>query len=414
MNEEQTFILNVALAGRSLFMTGPGGVGKSYMIHHIRNQLRHKNVHVTALTGCAAVLIKGTTLHSWAGLKISNFDKSAEFIVDTMSKKILWRWKKTHVLVIDEVSMLSKELFEKLNEIGQIVRNNSRPFGGIQLIFSGDFFQLPPVVKSEIDDTEKFAFCSPVWNTLFCNTTFELTQIMRQKDEIFIRILNKIRNGNIDEEVITTLESRMNLDTTDNIEPTQLMCMRHEVNRINNEQMIELEDDIQVHKWSTKTSGTNINKITVKQWENDCQCEKTLFLAIGAQVVLLHNKFQEDFELINGSRGVIEGFNDDGDPIVQFKTFTLEIPKHVWEFETYNGDLKHSVSQYPLKLAWALTVHKSQGMTLDSVVLDISNIFEEGQAYVALSRVKSLDGLYIKNMNAHKIKANKTVLKYFA
>jgi ATP-dependent DNA helicase PIF1 len=416
MNEEQAFILNVALSGRSLFMTGPGGVGKSYMIHHIRNHLRRRNVHVTALTGCAAVLIKGTTLHSWAGLNTSNSDKNADYIAETMTKKAIWRWKKTHVLIIDEVSMLSKDLFEKLSEIGQILRNNTRPFGGIQLIFSGDFLQLPPVIKCKMEDADKFAFCSSTWKTLFDNTTFELTQVMRQKDENFIRILNKIRKGTIDDEVIQTLESRMNVDLIDNIQPTQLMSMRHEVDRINDEHMLELEDDIQVHKWLTHktcSASSKFENTVIRQWENDCQCEKSLFLAIGSQVVLIHNKFQEDYGLVNGSRGVIEGFNDDGDPIVEFKDYTLAIPKHTWEFENNNGDIKYSITQYPLKLAWALTIHKSQGMTLDCVIIDISNIFEQGQAYVALSRVKSLDGLYIKNMDPSKIKANDTVLKYF-
>ena len=401
-------------------MTGPGGVGKSYMIHHIRNNLRQRNirVHVTALTGCAAVLIKGTTLHSWSGLNPEKLSQQADYIADNLGFKAKKRWMSTQVLIIDEVSMLSKDLYEKLSEVGQTVRNNSRPFGGIQLIFSGDFFQLPPIIKCETSDNEKFAFCSTIWETMFSNTTIELSTVMRQSDEMFVSILNRIRKGIIDNEVVELLQSRMNICYTGKIEPTQLLSMRHEVDSINNEHMLCLDGDIQVHKWYTHQYGASKltkqvqNKI-VKQWENDCQCEEKLFLAVGAQVVLLHNNFQEEYDLINGSRGVIEGFNDDGDPIVQFKDYTLEIPRYTWEFEHYESGLKYSITQYPLKLAWALTIHKSQGMTLDCVIIDIANIFEDGQAYVALSRVKSLDGLYIKNMNASKIRANKTVLEYF-
>jgi len=417
MNDDQIKILNLISSGKSVFITGPGGVGKSFLIKHIKSVFKKKVVSVTALTGCAAVLIDGTTLHSWSGLSPDSIDQPIEYIVDNIRYKPKQRWKKTHVLIIDEISMLSKNIFEKLNVIGQTIRKNNKPFGGIQIIVSGDFFQLPPIIKGNTLDVDKFCFCSSVWNDMFCNTTVELSKIMRQTDIQFIKVLNKIRKGIIDKDVINMLESRVNLEYINDIIPTQLFSMRHEVDNINNMHLVEL-DNIQVHKWSTQQlSGHHINKqlrsTLIKQWENDCQCEQQLFLAVGAQVVLLHNALQEAYNLINGSRGVIIEFNNDGDPIVQFKDVTIAIPKHSWEFENHSSGLKYKIIQYPLKLAWALTIHKSQGMSLDCVIIDINNVFEEGQAYVALSRVKCLEGLFIKNMNPSKIKANQTVINYY-
>ena len=418
MNEEQTKVIDLVSAGKSVFVTGPGGVGKSYLINSLHTLLKRKLVHITALTGSAAVLIGGTTLHSWSGLSPDVINQPIEYIIDNMRYKPKLRWKKTNVLVIDEVSMLSRDLFETLDSLGQRLRNNNKPFGGIQLIFSGDFFQLPPIVKGCTLDSNKFAFCSQKWNNIFMNSTVQLTKVMRQTDTGFVNVLNKIRKGIIDEEVIKLLESRVNLEyTNDAIIPTQLFSMRHEVDHINNSHLVDL-DDVRVHRWSTKQlSGSKLNKqlqnSLMKQWENDCQCEQKQFLAIGAQVVLLHNALQEEHNLINGSRGVIVDFNDDGDPVVQFKEVLISISKHNWEFENHSIGFKYQIRQYPLKLAWALTIHKSQGMSLDCVIIDINNVFEEGQAYVALSRVKCLDGLFIRNMNPSKIKANRTVLEFY-
>jgi ATP-dependent DNA helicase PIF1 len=414
MNEKQKEAVEAVLQKKSVFITGPGGVGKSYVINHIKNLLYNRNLFVTALTGCAAVLIKGMTLHRWAGISPDNVSKSIEIILDSMNFKAVKRWRTTHVLIIDEVSMLSREFFETLDLVGRTLRNSNRIFGGIQLVFCGDFYQLPPIINDSIEDQDKFVFCSPVWKKMFKNTTIELTEVMRQQDALFVSVLNKIRKGIVDGEVIDILNSRMNVECTHEIKPTQLYSKKHEVDNINKSFLIELEDEIQVFPWITNSTGkSKSSTLLINQWENESSCEKKLMLAIGAQVVLLHNKFQEEHNLINGSRGVVAGFNDDNEPIVQFKEVTMCVPMHTWEFETPESNFKYSITQYPLKLAWALTIHKSQGMSLDCVIIDIASVFEEGQAYVALSRVKSLDGLYILNMDPTKIIANKTVLEYF-
>jgi len=417
MNKKQQEALSAIEKSKSVFITGPGGVGKSYLINYIRSLLSNKNVSVTALTGCASVLINGITLHKWAGISPTDTDKSVQDIVEDMNFLAKNRWRTTHVLVIDEISMLSKALFEKLDKIGKSIRNSSRPFGGIQLIFSGDFYQLPPILNN-CEDDEKYAFCSELWTYIFERTTIELTQVIRQDDRTFVSILNKIRKGIIDEEVINILESRMNVECDSNIKPTQLYSRKHEVDQINKSHLIDLPNEIQVFPWNVSSAGgkkmkpSSKNKMFI-QWENNCSCDQKLMMAIGAQVVLLHNKFHEEYNLINGSRGVVVDFTINNEPVVQFKHVTLPIPVHTWEFGTQENDLQYEITQFPLKLAWALTIHKSQGMTLDCVIIDISTVFEEGQAYVALSRVKSLDGLYIKNMDPTKINANKTVSMFF-
>ena len=418
MNKEQQEALSAIVKYKSVFITGPGGVGKSYLINYVRNLLSNRNVSVTALTGCASVLINGITLHKWAGINPTDTEKSIQDIVDDMNFLAKKRWRTTHVLVIDEISMLSKALFEKLDKIGKSIRNSSRPFGGIQLIFSGDFYQLPPILN-DCEDDEKYAFCSELWTYIFERTTIELTQVMRQDDLTFVSILNKIRKGIVDEEVINILESRMNIECDSKIKPTQLYSRKHEVDQINKSHLIDLPNEIKVFPWSVHSSEgskkmkSNTKNCFLRQWENDCPSEQKLMMAIGAQVVLLHNKFHDEHNLINGSRGVVVDFTADNEPIVQFKNVTLSIPLHTWEFCTPENNLLYEITQFPLKLAWALTIHKSQGMTLDCVIIDISTVFEEGQAYVALSRVKSLDGLYIKNMDPTKINANKTVSKFF-
>lgn len=418
LNEKQKQALFKVIDGASIFITGSGGVGKSYLIQQIRQECYNRYISVTSLTGCSSVLIGGVTLHRWTGITPENFGKPASEILNSMSFTAKKNWKNADMLIIDEVSMLSKEMFDKMDKIAKILRKtHSRSFGGIQLVVCGDFFQLPPIVGEDLCDEDKFVFCSKVWQKMFKHNTIELTEVVRQKDMEFVTILNKIRKGIIDEKVTNLLESRVNVHYNSNIIPTQLFSMKHEVERINKSYLMNLEGDVVPYKWCEyvvdgKTLTKQKQNYYIKQWENHCSCEKILLLSVGAQVVLLHNKFQEEYNLINGSRGVVIDFEQD-DPIVEFKSVTLRIPKHTWEFKAQDSCFKYNIEQYPLKLAWALTIHKSQGMSLDCVVIDISTVFEEGQAYVALSRAKSLEGLYILNFNPDKIKANKTVMEYF-
>jgi ATP-dependent DNA helicase PIF1 len=404
LNIEQQRAFDLAVKGASFFMTGPGGVGKTYLIEKISQELdsKYKTVATTALTGCAALLLgrKAKTLHSWAGIGLG---REATSVLIAKIKKfgnLRQRWRSVDTLIIDEVSMLTPELLEKLNDIAQALRRNSRPMGGIQCIFVGDFFQLPPVNKGPEDTI--FVFESPVWRQCVA-TTVELTQIVRQTDPVFHTILNEARKGILSNESMKILQNRQGLKWKSlEIRPTLLFSRKAAVDQVNAENFKKLQGDRHTYKVKTTVSGDNIIdiestevKFAIRKLDHDAPYIPELTLAVGAQVMLLTNMNQEQ-GLVNGSRGIVTDFGKTAEayPIVKFRNgMVLEIGPAEWacdDFETVKRQ------QVPLALAYAVTIHKSQGTTLDCALIDIgSSTFECGQAYVALSRVKSLDSLYI-------------------
>lgn len=404
LNLEQQKAFNLALKGASFFLTGPGGVGKTYVIEKITEELNReeKVVAITALTGCAALLLgrKAKTLHSWAGIGLGKESTSVLVAKIKKFKNLAVRWKYTDTLIIDEVSMFTPDLLEKLNEIAQALRKNCRPMGGIQCIFVGDFFQLPPVNKGSEETI--FVFESPVWKQCV-PTTVELTQIVRQTDPVFHTILNEARSGILSNESMKILRNRKDLKWQSlEIRPTLLFSRKDAVDQVNSINFKKLKGDRHTYKATTIVSGDSIVdiespdvKLSIRKLDHDAPYIPELTLAVGAQVMLLTNRNQEQ-GLVNGSRGIIVDFGKtiQAYPIVKFRNgIVLEITPAEWacdDFETVKRQ------QVPLALAYAVTIHKSQGATLDCALIDIgSSIFECGQAYVALSRVKSLDSLYI-------------------
>lgn len=404
LNLEQQKAFDLARKGASFFMTGPGGVGKTYLIEKISKELdnNYKTVATTALTGCAALLLgrKAKTLHSWAGIGLGREATSVLIAKIKKFKNLAVRWKYTDTLIIDEVSMLTPELLEKLNDIAQALRKNCQPMGGIQCIFVGDFFQLPPVNKGPEETT--FVFESPVWRQCV-PTTVELTQIVRQTDPVFHTILNEARSGILSDQSLVILKSRQHLDWKSlEIRPTLLFSRKAAVDQVNVSNLKKLKGDRHTYKVKTVTSGDHVIdldrpevKFAVDKLDRDAPYIPELTLAVGAQVMLLTNLLQEK-GLVNGSRGVVIDFGKtvEAYPIVKFRNgIELEIIPAEWgcdDFETVKRQ------QVPLALAYAVTIHKAQGATLDCALIDIGrDTFECGQAYVALSRVKSLDSLYI-------------------
>lgn len=434
---EQQTSFDKYIAGKNIFITGPGGTGKSALIRHIQKDAYMKciDIQVCALTGTAAVLLecKAKTVHSWAGIGLGNGS------VENLVKKILKTpylkssWRQTEVLIIDEVSMMSQRLFELLDGIGKAVRKNSKPFGGIRLIFSGDFYQLPPVGNKEEPETMRFCFESPLWfETFKLEDHVSLTKIFRQNDPIYQRILNQIREGQLkrssNELLLESVGRKVSEELS--IKPTKLFPTRNQVDYINASEMNKLISTeytykIKYHADGEMTPAERVIRMNYTQHQietellylqGNLRCDETVKLKVGAQVMCIVNikspPPSNDILLCNGSQGVVKDISPDGFPIVSYTNgIEMTMRYNLWMSELIPGV---GVSQIPLILAWALTIHKSQGSTLDVAEVDAgSGIFECGQTYVALSRVKSLEGLYLTSFDAKRVRINKKVQGFY-
>lgn len=434
LSQEQTEVVAAFIKGENIFITGPGGTGKTALIKHIHNIVKNsdKTIQVCAMTGCAAVLLncEGTkTLHSWAGIGLGNggMYEIADKVINNYHKAKIW--KKTDILVVDEVSMMSKKLFDLLNYIGQRIRKAPHlPFGGIQVVFSGDFYQLPPVGTPDEPDTMAFCFESSTWISTFTKY-ISLKTIFRQSDKSYCKILNQIRVGKLSKSSYQKLVERVKpytvSEVSQQLRPTILMAKRKDVEFINNRELTKLEgatksftlkraDDLPVTTCKSEMAGYPKSQYDT-EWrylENNIIADKTLVLKIGAQVMCVANIDMEGpFPIVNGSQGIVTSFVKDL-PMVKFNDGqTRLIGEHTWVSENCP---KIGVKQIPLIHAWAITIHKAQGATLELVELDAGNsIFECGQSYVALSRVKSLDGLYLKAFDPQKIKIHRKVQNFY-
>lgn len=440
LNPGQRAAFDAIMRGRSIFLTGPGGTGKSFLIKEIFDQLNKPghSVGLTAMTGCAALLLhsKAKTLHSWSGIGLGTDVVPLLVSKIKKSRKARLRWMKTDTLVIDEVSMMTPELFEKLEEVARSIRGIQQPFGGLQLIMVGDFFQLPPVSKGE--DT-RFVFESPLWSKMGL-TTHNLTEIVRQKNPEFQTILNEARCGLLTKASLKVLRRRMNVDYKSlEIQPSMLFTRRAEVDSINATHLKKITSDKKTYKATTifnpitQTNGMIKTSPEVEQavqsLDKVAAYSVELVLAIGAQVMLITNMTTG---LVNGSRGVVIGFErpsakDEGDlsgaviskgvdtlfPLVKFKCGECRLIQfHDWELQEFPGVKRQ---QIPLKLAYAITIHKAQGATLDCALIDVGGrTFEYGQAYTALSRVKDMDSLYIHDIVPEAFKAHPKVVEFYA
>jgi ATP-dependent DNA helicase PIF1 len=413
--QEKLEILDKIEKKKNVFVTGSAGTGKSYLLTMVRQSYLRHNMHLTASTGIAAVQIGGVTLHSWAGLGTGSapFAEVMRFINSGKGTHIRRKLKKTRILAIDEISMLSADIFDLLNNVLKEVRGNPDPFGGIQLVLFGDFLQLPPVIGYGMDrNARKFCFESEAWEEANIET-YNLKQVFRQEDKFFVDLLNGLRTGNLSEEHIEALNKRRQNCNDNLVKPTILATHNRQVELINKQKLDELSGECKI--FSQVATG-NPNQLAFLQ--KNCLAPESLSLKVGAQVMMLKNTYQKD-GITNGSIGIVKEFTKTGLPVVLFtngKTITIE-PEE-WLIEEFDHDkqemiTKARLTQIPLMLAWAITVHKSQGMTLDKIECNLGSAFEEGQIYVALSRVKSLDGLYLTSFNERLIKANPKVIEFY-
>lgn len=433
LSDEQQLAFDLFNEGKNIFLTGPGGSGKSMLIRKLveNANLRNKKIQVCATTGCAAVLLgcKGTkTIHSWAGIGIAKgpFGKVVERVTSNKSRQ--YPWKATDILIIDEVSMMSKKVFEILDTIGKKIRKMyNKPFGGIQIVFSGDFYQLPPI--GDTDDLETSAFCfeSERWNETFDKTVI-LNTIFRQTDLNYTKILNNIRKGIITKKSYEMLQARVNVPIPDKfiIKPTILLPCRKDADIINKHQLELLEEKPMIYTLKETNIVTLPDKDTgysprispeyrdmeLKYLRNNIRADEKLILKKGTQVMCVANIDKEgEYPIVNGSQGIVVDFYHNL-PLVQFNDGQKRIiGEHTWPSENIPG---MGVKQIPLIYAWAITIHKSQGVTLDCAEIDVgSQIFECGQTYVALSRVKDLNGLYLTGFNPDKIKISRKVQNFY-
>ena len=426
LNSDQSYVFQKFQEGHSMFITGPGGCGKSFLISHIKKHcVTHgRTIFTTALTGTAACLIGGQTLHGWAGIGLGT--GLTENIVANIRKRAPFykRWKDVNVLIIDEISMMSAELFNKLNNIAQSLRKNTAFFGGIQVIFSGDFAQLEPIMPA--GERLKFCFEAQDWDTHLKARTYYMTKVVRQSDPVFQTILNEMRMGVITEESKTILNQRIiknrseadiHIEGTPHIiKATILYPLKRDVSEINLKELKRLKEAGAVSR-TFKSGDHFVNKgglhlATKTQIEClDKVIDREIELCVGAQVMLTKN-LDVEIGLVNGSRGVIAEFDSEGQPVVIFDS-GHKMAMEMADFEIEQGDDILLRKQIPFILAWAITIHKSQGASLTEVVTDLSNVFGNGQAYVTLSRVKTLEGLFLMDIDYAKIKCNPIVKKYY-
>jgi ATP-dependent exoDNAse (exonuclease V) alpha subunit len=396
MNIKQEEALTIVKNGFNLFLTGSAGTGKSFTISKIINYLdiNNYNYGLTALTGCAAVLINGQTIHSFLSLGISR-DYNEIYNNLNKYKGKLNKLKKLQVLIIDEISMMDNHLFELINNLLINIKNNNKPFGGIQLILVGDFFQLPPIIGD-------YCFTSPIWETLNLKKII-LTEIIRQKDDnILQEILEEIRNGKPSEKTIEILNNLKNNNFINNdIKPTRLYPINVNVDKINNHEfkkLLKLNNNIKVsyNAFSNK-KDINLNDYNIT-------------LTLNAQVMVIRNISIEN-KLFNGTRGIVIELND---TYVIIKDINNNIHKIEYYTDINNNNKNIKISFMPLKLAYAISIHKSQGSSIDYLELDLGDdIFISGQLYTALSRATNIKNIKINNFSKLSFIKNEKVKKFY-
>ena len=429
LNPQQQRTLETVMNGGNVFITGPGGTGKSFLIRRIVEECQKKSrkVAITALTGAAALLLGegAKTIHSWAGIGLGK-DPASKLAQEIRKSRhaVRHRWITTRTLIIDEVSMMTPDLLSLLSTVGQLVRKSPLfPFGAIQVILVGDFEQLPPVIKMDDKQDTTLLFESDIWRALNLQIC-PLTQIVRQADPVFQTILDETRMGTLSEESLQILKDRQNKPWQDlKIKPTLIFSRRADVEMVNSLNLKSLKGKAQTYDVKTIYDATVEKGLTdqdpnvkraIAKLDRDAPYQPHLELKVGTQVILIYNLSTED-GLVNGSRGVVEGFTATTPPYPQvlFKGHgePISIKEQTWKIEDFDGIKRQ---QIPLVLGYAQTCHKAQGSTIDCALIDIGpSTFEVGQAYVALSRVKSLDSLYIYDFEPSAIRAHPKVIEFY-
>ena len=433
LSEEQLSVARRVLGGECTFITGSAGTGKSYLLRYLIQKLYDLHgvdaVGVTASTGIAALHIGGQTLHSFAGIGLAKGSPDELYAAFTKGRKRVARWRKLKVLIIDEISMLGGEVFEMLEEFSRKVRRNDVPFGGIQIVVVGDFLQLPPV------KCEQLCFETSAWEVVGLKEPEAiriLSEVRRQQNNEFAAVLNEIRLGEVNEATLTAINDcwvgKKPLPD-DGIVPTKLYCMNADVDKENQARLDAISQKeyvIDAIDSFMSNSSTQVDRKALLDLAEK-SISQSIALKVGAQVMIVRNSVRrgqlDPFGMVNGQRGVVVGFAEQkiGEdfydiPLVKFDTGrVLRVEYADYDIVLPSGGDAMKRKQVPLKLAWAITVHKSQGCTISRAELMIHNAFDYGQAYTALSRVTDLKGLWLTQPLTRKsILTNPRVLKFYS
>ena len=398
---DQELALAILLSGRSALLTGAAGTGKTHLLNNfiVQARKRGKKVSVTATTGLAATHLGGNTIHSWSGIGVS--DHLPNNFFERLSKTRRDVISKTDVLIIDEISMLHDFRLDMIDKVLRTVRENDQPFGGIQLVMSGDFFQLPPVNRPN-EQGGGFVVYSDAWQELQPAVLY-LERQYRQNDDRLLEILTALRTGDVRRSHVEALLARTEIEPPDG-DITELHTVNVDVDDINIQKLAELPGEERSYQQTTTGS-----KIYVENLQRSVLAPENLVIKLGALVMAVKNSPQKLYA--NGSIGTVVNFEPLTEyPVVEFRDGRrVTMVPDVWELR--DGERKRaSISQVPLRLAWAITVHKSQGMTLDAAKIDLRKAFVEGMGYVALSRVRDLDNLYLYGINRRALEVSPDAL----
>jgi ATP-dependent exoDNAse (exonuclease V) alpha subunit len=404
---KQIDALAILEAGHNVLLTGPAGSGKTFLLNEFIAYLKAKGIGVaiTASTGIAATHIGGRTIHSWAGIGIKDHLSAKDISNLTKRAYLKKQFEKAEVLIIDEISMLHAHRLDLVDRVCRAFKKNPFPFGGIQIVMSGDFFQLPPISPGR--EAAEFVYKADVWAEMDLRVCY-LDEQHRQNDQLMIKVLRSLRQDAVTAEIVQLLRERMDHKPKGAIKPVRLFTHNIDVDAINNAEL----DKIDAPEYSYRMTGSGEKKL-VEALKKNCLAPQELVLKKGALVMFVKNKFREEKTIyVNGTTGVVVDFNEYGWPVVRLNSGE-EI---VVESDSWTIDNEHEVlakiNQVPLRLAWAITVHKSQGMTLEAAEIDLSRSFGYGMGYVALSRLTSLEGLYLSGINDMAYKLDPKIFAY--
>lgn len=403
---KQTQALEIMNSGANVFLTGAPGSGKTFVLNQFIEAARkgEKRIAITASTGMAASHIGGVTIHSWSGLGIAEMITKDDLRRLQGNNRIGRRIRKANILVIDEVSMLHGHRLDMVNVLTKHIRGSKLPFGGLQVILVGDLFQLPPVNRdsSEFD----FVHLSYSWEELGLKICYLTEQHRQGENDDLLDLLEAMRSNQLDKRHRNLLQERV-FAKADVDKITRLYSHNVDVDSINQQHLDKLPGEVQ-----TFTMHGDGNPYLQDTLRRNVLAPEKLELKLDAEVMFVANNFQEGF--FNGTRGTVVKFAKSGDPIVKLKNGRkLTVERHTWAIKEDERVLA-SIEQIPLRLAWAITIHKSQGMSLDAAQIDLSKAFQPAMGYVALSRVRSLEGLYLVGINAMALTMHEEIYAFDA